>query len=86
MNLYICIAYLKVANEFTEEKRVTTRNFHEVSRNFWNYLIENLHIGDSVLELGSGNGWLRDNFEWPAINYHCVDITSSMKSVSNRVV
>lgn len=85
MNLYICIAYLKVANEFTEEKRVTTRNFHEVSRNFWNYLIENLHIGDSVLELGSGNGWLRDNFEWPAINYHCVDITSSMKSVSNRV-
>ena len=85
VNRYICLAYLKVANEFTEEKRVTTRNFHEVSRNFWNYLIENLHIGDSVLELGSGNGWLRDNFEWPAINYHCVDITSSMKSVSNRV-
>lgn len=77
--------YAKVANEFTEEKRITTRNFHEVSRSFWNYFIRKLHIGDSVLELGSGNGWLRNSFEWPAINYHCVDITSNMKSVSNFV-
>lgn len=75
--------YSKVANEFTEEKRITTRNFHEVSLSFWSRFIGKLHIGDSVLELGPGNGWLRNRFEWPVVNYNCVDITSNMKSVMN---
>lgn len=77
------IGYTKVADEFTEEKRITTRNFHEVSRDFWTHFIEKLHIGDSVLELGPGNGWLHNSFEWPFVNYCCTDITSNMKSVSN---
>lgn len=75
--------YSKVAAEFTEERRITTRNFHEVSKVFWRSWIEGLHIGDTVLELGPGNGWLRGSFVWPLVNYCCVDITASMKSVSN---
>ena len=31
--------YSKVADEFTEEKRITTRNFHEVSQSFWRTFI-----------------------------------------------
>lgn len=75
--------YSKVANEFTEEKRITTKNFHKISQNFWEHFIGKLHIGDSVLELGPGNGWLRNRFEWPVVNYNCVDITSNMKAVLN---
>ena len=41
--------YSKIANEFTEEKRITTKNFHKVSQNFWEHFIGKLHIGDSVL-------------------------------------
>ena len=77
--------YSKVAAEFTEERRITTRNFHEVSKVFWSPCIEGLHIGDTVLELGPGNGWLRSSFVWPSVRYRCVDIASSMKSVSNTL-
>lgn len=79
------IGYSKVATEFTEERRITTRNFHDVSKVFWSSYIEGLHIGDTVLELGPGNGWLRSSFVWPTVNYRCVDIAASMKSVSNTL-
>lgn len=79
------VGYSKVAAEFTEERRITTRNFHEVSKVFWSSCIEGLHIGDTVLELGPGNGWLRSSFVWPTVNYCCIDIASSMKSVSNTL-
>lgn len=77
------IGYSKVAAEFTEERRITTRNFHDISKAFWCSFIEELDINETVLELGSGNGWLRSSFVWPSTNYCCVDIASSMKSVSN---
>lgn len=77
--------YSKVAAEFTEERRITTRNFHEISKVFWNPFIEGMHTGETVLELGPGNGWLRSSFVWPSVNYYCVDIAPGMKSVSNVV-
>lgn len=76
--------YSKVADEFTEEKRITTRNFHEVSKNFWSTFICELRNNETVLELGPGRGWLRNSFEWPCINYCCVDISPNMNSGSNR--
>lgn len=75
--------YSKVAAEFTEEKRITTRNFHEISKTFWSSFIGKMHTGETVLELGPGNGWLRNSFVWPSVNYCCVDITASMESVSS---
>lgn len=77
------IGYSKVADEFIDEKRITTKNFHEVSKAFWNSVIQQLHICDLVLELGPGNGWLRDSFEWPPVDYCCADIASNMKSVTS---
>lgn len=74
--------YSKVAAEFTEEKRITTRNFHEISKIFWDSFIGELKIGAKILEIGPGNGWLRSNFAWPSVKYYCVDIASNMKSVS----
>lgn len=77
------IGYSKIAAEFTEEKRITTKNFHKVSKTYWSSFIGGLRIGETVLELGPGNGWLRSNFEWPSVNYYCVDIASNMQAVSN---
>ena len=79
------IGYSKIAAEFTEERRITTRNFHEVSKAFWSQCIEGLHIGDIILELGPGNGWLRSSFVWPSVRYCCIDIASSMKYASNML-
>lgn len=75
------VGYSTVADEFTEERRITTRNFHEISTPFWNQVINQMHTGAKVLELGPGNGWLRSFFSWPLIEYSCVEISSSMKSV-----
>lgn len=77
------LGYSKVAAEFTEERRITTRNFHDVSKTFWNSFVNTLNIRERVLELGSGNGWLRYSFDWPDVNYYCVDIAAGMKSVLN---
>lgn len=77
--------YSKVAAEFIEERRITTRNFHEISKAFWSSFIGELQIGVEVLELGPGNGWLRSSFEWPCVNYSCVDIASGMRAVSNAM-
>lgn len=76
------IGYSKVATEFTEEKRITTRNFHEASKKFWDSVISKIHGGRTVLELGPGNGWLQKSFTWPNVNYLCADIVSDMEAVS----
>lgn len=75
--------YSKVAVEFTEEKRITTRNFHEASKAFWSQFIDGLSANKTVLELGPGNGWLRSSFVWPPTNYRCVEISSNMCPVQN---
>ena len=76
--------YVKVATQFTEEKRITTKNFHEISEVFWHSFLKKLGSDEVVLELGPGNGWLRSSFVWPSVDYRCVDIASNMQSVSNK--
>lgn len=76
--------YVKAATQFTEEKRITTKNFHKISEVFWRSFLRKLRSGEVVLELGPGNGWLRNSFLWPSVDYHCVDIASNMQSVSNK--
>ena len=71
--------YEKLANEFHDSFRVTTKNFHEVSRAFWQDVIKRLIKRDAdCLELGPGNGWLRSAVNWPNVKYHSIDIASSM--------
>lgn len=68
--------YNKVAPYFTDDQRITTRAFHEISRPFWTDKIEEL--SGSVLEIGPGHGWLRQAFLWNNLQYSGVDISEAM--------
>lgn len=80
------IGYTKLSKEFTDEKRVTTKNFHDLSADFFkNFLSERIQSPSSVLEIGAGRGWLRKNFDWPAnVNYFCSDISQEMINNCNE--
>ena len=60
------IGYERVSKEFTEDKRVTTRNFHELTEDFFRSLPSTVanqpefdRLGDKLLEVGVGSGWLQ---------------------------
>ena len=80
--------YNKLAPEFVEEKRITTANFHELSQDFFRYVMNSkLKKGMKVLEIGVGKGWLRKNFNWPKVDYIAVDIAEMMiKELDNTIV
>lgn len=50
--------YDRVAADFVDDKRVTTANFHDASAAFFIDESHKIKHDDSILELGSGNGWL----------------------------
>lgn len=78
------IGYTKVAPVFSEEQRITTRNFHQLSYSFFQKAIEeNIEPGFRCLEIGPGHGWLRKNFLWPDVEYVSVDISEEMLKFSN---
>ncbi|MBQ8292925.1 MAG: methyltransferase domain-containing protein [Bacilli bacterium] len=75
--------YNKIAKYFDDEKRITTKNFHDMSYSFFKNIIEsNLLNNKSVLEIGSGRGWLRNNFTWnKTTSYTSVDISEEMNNM-----
>lgn len=79
--------YNRLAPDFTEDKRVTTSNFHQLSSDFFNYLLQfKVKKETKVLELGVGRGWLRSNFEWPNVEYVAVDIAEKMADGLENII
>lgn len=71
--------YDDIFDEFSDINRITTRNFHTLSRGFMQGAIHALvREGNAVLEVGPGSGWLRSTFLWPEVNYTAIDISLSM--------
>lgn len=78
--------YSQISSAFNDKKRITTKNFHDLSINFFQNLFKNIIFsGSSILEVGAGRGWLRKNFKWPDLSsYTCCDISSDMLSECNE--
>lgn len=76
--------YNLIASEFSDTLRLTTRNFHDASNDFFREEIELLAHGVNCLEIGPGNGWLRSEFNWPLVDYQCVDLSDEMTSGDDR--
>lgn len=58
--------YNSIASEFIDDKRVTTKNFHDISIEFWkknSSALKSARQDGNILEIGPGNGWLLSNFE-----------------------
>lgn len=77
------IGYNKVAYEFTEEKRVTTHNFHIASTKFFKTSIQKyIKKNTKILEVGPGQGWLAKKIALPSQSYSTIDISTNMQSTS----
>jgi guanylate kinase/SAM-dependent methyltransferase len=77
------IGYSKIAEEFTESLRVTTKNFHDISIPFWKKNLDKYKPNNlnkyATLELGPGNGWLFTTITMPSLNIYGVDISPNMR-------
>lgn len=72
--------YQEIATEFDDDKRITTKNFHDASTEFWNSCFSKLQTTDKILELGYGNGWLFKTFDKKNSTIYGVDISENMTS------
>lgn len=71
--------YNKIASCFTEDKRITTRNFHQLTQTFFlKFFSEYIHSYSNVLEIGPGNGWLINTVNPICGKYTCLDISNKM--------
>lgn len=82
--------YEKVANDFTEEKRITTRNFHELSSRFFCDAFAAYVANDAVVaEIGPGRGWLYKTVSPECRSYVGFEISAAMSNANpiiNEVV
>ncbi|GEM_PF-773719 len=82
--------YTKASPEYSDEYRMTTRNFHDLSYQYFLDAIEK-HISRSnrCLEIGTGQGWLTNLLPLADIDYTGIDISASMVALgmtnNNRV-
>ena len=75
--------YNKIAKEFSESKRLTTRNFHSISKPFFDYAFNKyLNHAQSILEIGPGQNWLLNNFNIPFAKYSAIDISDIMSELT----
>lgn len=70
--------YQLLAGHFTDEERPTTTDFHSISKAFFAYHLSTIAARKSVLEVGPGQGWLRNSFIWPEVHYTQVEIADGM--------
>lgn len=74
--------YDLIADEFSDEKRITTANFHYLSAGFFRDEIALLALpGRSVLDLGTGRGHLVPVLEESGAHTFLVDLSSRMLSL-----
>lgn len=72
------LGYSRVAAEFSDEHRPTTAGFHFLSKDFFSSTIGLIPKNSTCLEIGPGQGWLRQAFEWPPVDYSSIDICREM--------
>ena len=70
--------YAKVAEQFDDNRRITTRNFHDLTRSFFQEEIGRLTPGCVCAEVGPGRGWLRREFDWPSVEYYGIEVCQAM--------
>jgi guanylate kinase/ubiquinone/menaquinone biosynthesis C-methylase UbiE len=76
------VGYDFIANEFFDDRRVTTANFHDLSIDFFNHHVESCRDLDQVvLDLGAGTGYLTSKLKKLFKVVVAVDISSTMLSL-----
>lgn len=77
--------YNTIATEFYDYLRITTKNFHDASINFFETAFRsnpkfNNTTKLEILELGSGNGWLFENIKPLGHNIYGLEISEKMNA------
>lgn len=74
--------YQSVASEFTDDRRLTTANFHALTKPFFSNAVRGLLQETRSLEIGPGRGWLRESVDsWPSsIDHQSLELVTEMKT------
>lgn len=79
---YNCTGYNTVADEFSDELRVTTKNFHDLTRPYFESFINdkrtNALVKPKCLEVGPGKGWLFHTFGLSQLDYTGIELSHRM--------
>lgn len=78
--------YSLILPEFTEDKRITTHNFHTLSYRFWKSHVDTFKKNASILEVGAGQGWLNSLFKLELFEYWVADIIQVNKPSNYNVI
>lgn len=71
--------YTKAAPEFTDDQRVTTKNFHKLSYSYFEDSISRyIQPRMKCIETGPGHGWLENILPMSQIDYTGIEISSEM--------
>ena len=81
--------YERLAPEFEDSLRMTTRNFHQLGRGFVQASLLRACSKQAIcLEVGPGTGWARRSLNWPSLRYLSSDVAFEMsrRNAGQRVV
>ncbi len=85
IDLFNSIGYSKVAAEFDGDNRPTTRDFHVLSKEYFNHAVDKyIKEGMTCLEIGPGSDWLRRTITLSEVKYYSIDISVEMIRLYNQ--
>ncbi|MBT2385297.1 class I SAM-dependent methyltransferase [Streptomyces sp. ISL-11] len=72
------IGYSDIAEDFVDELRLTTADFHHASAPHLSRILRGTSEGSRLLEVGAGRGWLREAVETGKAGYSCQESSAGM--------
>jgi hypothetical protein len=77
------IGYDEISAEFTDELRLTTKYFHQLTDQFWRgVLTESVLAEQRYLEVGPGRGWVK-SLGWPSgAYYQGLELSNEMRDLN----
>ncbi len=72
------VGYTAIAEDFVDELRITTADFHNASAPHLSRLLRESPAGSRLLEVGAGRGWLREAVDTGKADYACQESSAGM--------
>ncbi|MFI1797986.1 hypothetical protein ACH427_11605 [Streptomyces sp. NPDC020379] len=72
------VGYSGIAEEFIDELRLTTADFHHASAPRLSGILGRTPAGSRLLEVGAGRGWLRQAVDTGEADYSCQESSAGM--------
>ncbi|MGX1855717.1 hypothetical protein OIU91_01405 [Streptomyces sp. NBC_01456] len=72
------VGYTAIAEEFIDELRLTTADFHNASAPYLGNILKDIPESRRLIEVGAGRGWLRETVGMGKADYSCQETSPGM--------